>query len=182
MARFGYRLISALIVLALLLGLFAVPALARDIKKYVNNEFKFSTNFPGNWLSEAKKTKTGGIALVFSGPQGTDEYYTTINLQVVHRQPKETLQSQAQGFAKQLATAPKYKIFSVVEGDLSGQKAVRMVAVYQLPGGEEMFKQDQLIVERGNYFYWIGYTAPENLFEKYKGIMEQAVGSFQFLQ
>jgi len=56
-----------------------------------------------------------------------------------------------------------------------------MVAIYQLPGEKEMYKQDQLIVERGKYFYWIGYTAPENLFEKYKGIMEQAVGSFQFL-
>jgi len=181
MTRYAYRLIFALIGLSLVLGLLTAPAVAQDIKEYVNNEFKFSTKFPGNWQSEAKKTKTGGIALIFSGPQGTDEYYTTINLQVVHRQPKETLQAQAQGFAKQLATAPKYKILSLVEGDLSGQKAVRVVAIYQLPGGEEMFKQDQLIVERGKYFYWIGYTAPENLFEKYKGIMEQTVGSFQFL-
>ena len=100
MTRFGYRLISALIGLALILSLFTVPAVAQDFKKYVNNKFKFSTKFPGNWQSEAKKTKTGGTALVFSGPQGTDEYFTTINLQVVHRQPKDTLQAQAQGFEK----------------------------------------------------------------------------------
>ena len=181
MTKYGYKLISALIGLALVLGLLTAPAVAQEFKEYVNEKLKFSTKFPDNWQSEAKKTKTGGTALVFSGSKGTDEYYTTINIQVVHRQPKNTLQTQAQGFAKQLAATPKYKILSLVEGDLSGQKAVRVVAIYQIPNGKEMFKQDQLIIERDKYFYWLGYTAPEKLFEKYKGIMEQAVSSFQFL-
>ena len=181
MTRFCYKLIPTFIGVTLVLGLFAIPAPAQDTKEYINNELKFSTKFPANWQSASKETKTDGTALIFSGPQGTDEYFTTINIQLIHRQPETTVKSQAQDFAKQLTTVPKYKILSVVEGDLSGQKAVRIVAIYQMPGGEEIFKQDQLIVERGKYFYWIGYTAPENLFEKYKGIMEQAIGSFQFL-
>lgn len=170
--------------LALLLMIMAVvsvpSAAAQEFGEYTNNTFKFSTRLPRHWVSEIKNTpKTS--AIIFSGPQNTEEYYTTINLQVITRQPEDTLQSQAQGFAKQLATAPRYKIISLEEGNLAGQPAVRIKALYQGPGTRELFKQDQVLAEKGAYFYWVGYTAPEDLFDKYSLFMDQALGSFKFL-
>jgi hypothetical protein len=172
--------IALLVFIMILAGVSVRSAWAQEFGEYTNNKFKFSTRLPRHWVSEIKNTpKTS--AIIFSGPKDTEEYYTTINLQVTTRQPKDTLKSQAQGFAKQLATAPKYKILSLDEGNLAGQPAVRIKAVYQGPGTKETFKQDQVIAEKGAYFYWIGYTAPEDLFEKYAKFMEQAIGSFKFL-
>ncbi len=170
-----------LAVLLMIMAVVSVPlTAAQEFGEYTNNKFKFSTRLPRHWVSEIKNTpKTS--AIIFSGPQNTEEYYITINLQVINRQPEDTLQSQAQGFAQQLSTAPRYKIISLEEGNLAGQPAVRIKALYQGPGTKELFKQDQVLAEKGAYFYWIGYTAPEDLFDKYSMFMDQAIGSFKFL-
>ena len=44
-----------------------------------------------------------------------------------------------------------------------------------------MYKQDQFVSERGQYFYLIAYTAPFDLYDKYHAVMERVVQSFEFL-
>ena len=36
-------------------------------------------------------------------------------------------------------------------------------------------------MERGPYFYYIGYTAPQRLFKKYKWALDQVIKTFKFL-
>jgi hypothetical protein len=143
-------------------------------------EHGFSMMVPAHWQSESKKTQTGGTALLFSGAQGTEEYDTTINIQIIKRSAEDTLTDQAQHLADQWNTAPKYELIAYDDATLNDHPAVRLVATYQIPGGEDIMKQDQVIVKREKFFFWIGYTAPENLFEKYQEHFEKALGSFRF--
>ena len=162
-----------------------VPALGaavqeRPYQSYVNEQFGFRLTVPGGWVGQGQKTNSGGKALIFSGPKGSEEYFTTINVQVVKVRHGATVQQQARKFAQQLATAPKHKITSVTEGKLAGAPAVRILCIYQHPGNKEIFQQDQVIALRGGFFYWLGFTAPKNLYSKYHPIMDRCLGSFDF--
>lgn len=172
MRRFG--ICSAVLVLA------CVAVVTAATKKYVNSTYGFSTELPDTWVSLSQKTATG-TALVFSGPQGTDEFYTTVNLQVVIRKLSDTLDARADELEQQFATAPQFSRLSRTRFVLAGQPAIRLVVTYQQPGGTERFKQDQVIAERGDYYYMLGYTAPADLFDRAAPVMAQVISSFQFL-
>lgn len=176
-----YRSLAAA-VLAICLFAVAAPAQAPPFKDYVNHQFNFRMQLPAHWQGQGKNTASGGKALVFSGPAGGEEYFTTINVQVVKAGPGAKVQDQARDFAKQIATAPKYKIISVTEGDLAGAPAVRIQCVYQHPKNKEIFRQDQIIALKGNFFLWLGFTAPKNLYDKYHPLMDRCLASFAFLQ
>jgi hypothetical protein len=59
---------------------------------------------------------------------------------------------------------------------------VQLLVEYQLPGTADMYKQEQYIAEGSQYYYWVAYTAPKALFDKYHAYIDQAVGTFRFLQ
>jgi hypothetical protein len=144
-----------------------------------NTQFKFATEIPAHWESERPTPS----ALVLSGPKGGDEYYTTINFQVVQRraQGEDGLDFRARELQRQWATAPKYQLVSQEQGQLGGAPAVRMLAQYQIPGGTDLYRQEQFVCEKGAYFYLISYTAPVDLYPKHYAKMERAIKAFQFL-
>jgi hypothetical protein len=72
-------------------------------------------------------------------------------------------------------------MISRVNSPLGGQPAIRMVVEYQQPGGTERFRQEQVVAERGQYFYLVGYTASPDLYDKAYGAMKQALSTFTFL-
>lgn len=149
-------------------------------RKYVNREYGFSMEVPEHWVSESRKIESG-TALIFSGPKGSAEYFATINLQVVIRRPIDTIEERANQLEKQWKTAPAYRMISRATGTLGGQPAIRMVVEYQQPGGTERFRQEQVVAERGLYFYLVGYTASPDLYDKAYGAMQQALATFEFL-
>ena len=158
------------------------PAQAGTYIAYRNAQFKFATEVPAHWQSEGKNSPTSS-ALVFSGPKGTDEYFTTINFQVVRRkaQGEDTIDSRAKDLQRQWATAPKYQLVAQEKGQLGGAPAVRMLAQYQAPGGPDLYRQEQFVTEKGQYFYLIGYTAPADLYDKAYPAMARVIKAFQFL-
>jgi hypothetical protein len=180
MQRLPYKSLWVLILALFIMATATVAGAAEQFVPYQNDRFRFATEVPSHWVSELKNTKTSS-ARIFSGPPRTEAYYTTINFQVVIRKPQETVEDQAKGIQKQWATAPRYKLLANDKGTLGGQPAIRLVAVYQLPGTNEMYGQEQYVTVNGDYFYWIGYTAPGNLFEKYQPVMEKAISRFRFL-
>ena len=173
---------------ALALGCGASVALAQQAApsvKYVtyrNAQFKFATEVPGHWQAEGKDSPTSS-ALVFSGPKGSDEYYTTINFQVVQRRPQgeDGIEVRARDLQRQWGTAAKYQLISQEKGQLAGAPSVRMVAQYQGPGGSDMYKQEQFVCEKGQYFYLVSYTAPLDLYARHYAQMERVIKMFQFL-
>ena len=180
MKRLPYKTLCLTIVVLSIIALTAVAGAEEQFVPYQNDRFKFATVVPRHWVSELKNTNTTS-AMIFSGPPHSESYYTTINFQVVIRKPGETVESQAKDLQNQWASASRYKLLAHDPGTLGGQPAVRLIGVYQAPGTSEMFGQEQYITVNGNYFYWIGYTAPGNLYDKYQPIMEKAVNNFRFL-
>ncbi|MBN2398206.1 MAG: hypothetical protein JXI32_07485 [Deltaproteobacteria bacterium] len=180
MKRLPYGSLCAVIVALSIVAAAAVAGAEDQFVPYQNKRFRFATVVPRSWVSELRNTKTTS-ARIFSGPERTETYYTTINFQVVIRKPGETVEDQAREIQKQWASAPRYKLIANDKGTLGGQPAVRLIAVYQAPGTNEMYGQEQYITVNGDYFYWIGYTAPGNLYDKYRPIMEQAINNFRFL-
>ena len=164
----------------LILHLLVQAVCGQEYVEYRNEKFKFGAKLPAHWMSEVNNTP-GKSARIFSGHQGTVEYYTTINFQVVIRKGDEGNTVREKELVGQWKTAPKFKMLARDEGTLAGQPALRLVVVYQMPGGKEMYGQEQYITHRGPYFFLIGYTAPGNLFDKYQPIMENAINSFRFL-
>jgi hypothetical protein len=149
---------------------------------YRNAEFKFATEVPGHWVAEGKASPTSS-ALVFSGPKGNEEYYTTINFQIVQRRPQgeDGIEVRARDIQRQWGTAAKYQLISQDKVPLAGAPSIRMIAQYQLPGSSEMYKQEQFVAERGQYFYLVSYTAPLDLYAKHYAKMERVIKMFQFL-
>jgi hypothetical protein len=144
-----------------------------------NAEFKFATEVPATW--QAEKQAPG--AFVFSGPKGGDEYYTTIIFQIVPRrtQGEDSADVRARDIQRQWATAAKYQLISQEKGTLAGSPAITMIAQYQSPGGPDMYKQEQIVCEKGPNFYLISYAAPLNLYATHHAKMEHALKAFQFL-
>jgi hypothetical protein len=149
---------------------------------YRNAQFKFATEVPGHWQAEGKDSPTSS-ALVFSGPKGNEEYYTTINFQIVQRRPQgeDGIEVRARDIQRQWGTAAKYQLVSQEKLQLAGAPAVRMIAQYQGPGSSEMYKQEQFVCEKGQYFYLVSYTAPLDLYAKHYAAMERVIKTFQFL-
>jgi len=54
---------------------------------YVNKTFGFTSELPASWRAEVKDN-----AIVFSGAEGTEEYHTTINFQIVRKEAGSSLQ------------------------------------------------------------------------------------------
>ena len=160
-----------------MLCLSGAGASAQEYVDYLNKQFGFAFEVPKQWPPPVKKSVA---TLIFSGPQGSEQYHTTINVQLV-KKPGESLQNQVEGVKKQWATATGFKLLSQQPGSLSGYRGVRLLAQYQLPGTNQKFKQEQFIVDRSPYFFWLAYTAPLELFPKYQSIMSQAVGSLRFI-
>jgi len=170
-------LIVVLMALAWSLGIFTAPAAAQKFGNFVNQKFKFATQLPNHWESNVKDN-----SLIFSGPKNTEERFVTINFQFINRQPRDTLEGQGKDLESQWAALQGYKLLEKGKGSISGQPALRLVAVYQPPqAGGEPYQQEQYVIERGAYFYYVGFTSPQRLFHKYKWAMDHAIKTFKFL-
>jgi len=139
---------------------------------YVNEDLGFSVDIPRNWESEVN-----GQALVFSGRHGTDQWRTTINCQVI-----ETGNLGSSSFIADLKsqwqTYNAYQLISEQSGTLDSQKAIRLLVKYRLKNTDELIRQEQIVVLHPKFFYLIGYTAPDDLFDRYYGPMSRALDSF----
>lgn len=177
MMRVNRLLRGALAALLILLGLVAAPALAVDFVNYSDEALGFTCQVPANWPPPRSKPPA---TLIFAGPQGTEQYYTTINAQLVHN-PASNLAAQAQEFLGQIGTNPQYRLLARQTGTLAGKRGVRMLVEYQLPGSGQVFRQEQFVADRAPYYFWLAYTAPVDLFDKHQALMARAVASLSYL-
>ncbi len=140
---------------------------------YENKNLGFSVDIPSKWESE-----DSGLALVFSGRRGTDQWRTTINFQVIET-GDWSFPSFIADLKSQWQTHGSYKLISEQSGSLDGKNAIRLLVEYRLKDADELIRQEQFAVLHQNYLYLIGYTAPNDLFEKYYGPMSRALDSFR---
>lgn len=137
--------------------------------KFSDPEHGYAVSFPGNWTHEVS-----GNAVLFSGRDGTEEYSTTVNLQPLLSEEAGgiypdlesvflALKAQFESAGGRVSTPESFKHKS--RG--IAYPAVRFLSAYSMRG--ENFRQETFLVRKsGPYFLQLSYTAPENLFEKYR--------------
>jgi len=146
-------------------------------KDYTNNNFSFATRLPRDWQGIVS-----GEELIFSGADATEQYLTTIKFSFVTNTLGNTLQGQIQEFEEQLSGRRGFRLLSSEPVQIGGSPAARLLAEYDGPEESAPLRQDQLIVDCGLYYYYISYTAPVELFDKYEFVMNELVDSFKFLR
>ncbi len=151
--------------------------ISSEFSKYTNTKYNFKALLPSTWESEVK-----GNAIVFSGAKNTEQSSTTINFQVIRRTSKTSLEGQAKKIKDQWENMKNFKLLSQKIGKLAGKPAIHMLGSFTVASVSKIYSQEQVIIEHTNYYYYIAYTAPESLFNKYRYIMKKTVESFRFLK
>lgn len=146
-------------------------------KDYTNSNFSFGTRLPRDWQSVVS-----GEELIFSGAAATEQYLTTIKFRFVTNTIGNTLRGQIQEFEEQFSGRKGFRLLSSEPVQIEGSPAVRLLIEYDGPEEIGPFRQDQFIVDRGLYYYYVSYAAPVELFDKYKFVMDELVDSFKFLR
>lgn len=138
-----------------------------------SDKFGFSLEVPDDWEMSMRNGSP-----VFHGPDGGEQSDVTINLQFIFRTQDTTLEGQASDYAEQVKKAGNSSTTSQ-KGAFHGFPAVYMLSSFTM--GSVDYKQVQMMVERERYYYWISYTAPRNLFDKYLYVLNRAAATFKFI-
>ncbi|MCB2225840.1 MAG: DUF1795 domain-containing protein [Desulfarculaceae bacterium] len=160
----------------LLTALLLCPAVANAAAYKVLNlpSLGCSLELPAAWVGHKK-----GKALVYSGAKGTDEYRTTISLQVVNQRAYPSLQAVAADYIKQWKSGGRFQLLTQQSGTVGGRQSVLLAARYTYQG--RTFHQEQIIISRPPYYYLLGYTSPEEIRSLGKPHILHAVKTFRFL-
>ena len=134
---------------------------------------------PTHWTSQKRGTTT-----VFSGPRKSEEFRTTITLQVMDPPTPTGEQSNLDACAgqllRQVQTSPSGQVGSDETVTLAGLTARRIRASFAID--VQAFGMDQVVIMKPPHACWLGFTAPEGLFEKYHRHFEQAVNSLSLAE
>ncbi len=128
---------------------------------------------PAHWV-----VVTRGGAFVLSGPVGAADSNVTLAVQVSPRTRTTTLEGQVAEAKRQWAGLPGYELRAQRTTRLRGLPAASLRAAYEVKA-RGRFMQQQWIVARDPDYYWIGYTAPERLFDAYAGVLDHALETLE---
>jgi hypothetical protein len=137
-----------------------------------SGRFGFVIELPDTWIATVKN----GTPL-FYGPDGTDQSDVAVNLQFIQRTAGSSLDQQGNSYLEQLKAAGSTGSTNR-KGMFHGFPAVYLFASFPVNGAG--CQQVQIIVERDEYYYWISYTAPKTVFDKYQYVLNHAVATFRF--
>lgn len=157
-------------------------------KTFKNNELGFSINYPADW----EYTQPNVWTVLFSGKQGTEAYYSTVNVQIIASKQTGgkygTVEETIGGLKKQFLTAPQAKIIAegastLTQADGTKLEGRRLIVTYFLEGTQPT-KQDQRVFPKkdGLGFYAWAYTSPTDQYDKYFPIVESMLESIQFFK
>ena len=134
---------------------------------------------PTHWTSQKRGTST-----IFSGPRKSEEFRTTITLQIMAPPTpagdQSSLDACASQLLRQVQTSPSGQVGSDDTVTLAGLTARRIRASFAIDG--QAFCMDQLVVVRPPHACWLGFTAPKELFEEYHRHFERAVSTLSLAE
>lgn len=143
--------------------------------------FGFTVSYPNNWIYE-----TDAFLVVFSGPENTDEYFTTVNIQnlIKGEEGYSTLEDIYKDYREQFLTVNATRIgemeYEIFEQDNTEYPMIFFDVEYEREN--EDFKQTILVIERpGQVYHQFSYTAPADLYELSEDIADQMFESFKIV-
>jgi len=165
----------------LLSTLIGLPAVAEEFRTFRDGNFGFSFQLPSTWNFRVTESKD----YLFKGPAGTAEGEATIVVQIVQKSanPGSSNLDQLKDLWSQLSTVPA----SAVESDgmvpMAGGEFPFFVASYRVPdskGEERPFGHLQVVIDNGDYYYPLSYSAPKPEFDQYLKVFKHLSATFTF--
>lgn len=146
---------------------------------FTDREMGFAIPYPEHWVYERPQENL----VIFSGPEGTDEYYTTINVQNLLSTRQGGIYSDVesiyQDYKEQFEEAEGEVVHKEIE--LTGETPFMNLLSYYFLEGEE-FWQWMIVVQRDeDIFHQLTYTAPEDLFDNYKDLAEEMMFKMELI-
>lgn len=159
-------------------GTASPPAAAGAVKydRYANPKFGFVTELPAHWESEVRNNTH-----LFSGPKGSEDYNVTVNFQFIAMTAPGQVAQQKQSAVEQWQKLEGFRLIEDNIYKLQDQYPAGFLhACYKMPGNDTLWEQIQVIIERQPYYYFIGYTSPQPLFEKYYPHLKHLIQTLRF--
>ena len=167
----GFSLV--ILILAVLLT-HVIPCSSEASWSTYTSEHGISFDLPSDYRSSVED----GV-LVFAGPRGTEQWKTTINFQVVEPGGLD-MEGFVADFKSQWQALEQYRLLGEETITLADLPATRLLVQYRVPQVSWKIRQEQVIIRHPRYFYTLAFTAPVELFDTYRGIMDRAVRSVKF--
>ena len=151
------------------------------MKQFRDEKFGFTLELPDTWAYRVTPNKD----YLFEGPQGTDAFEVSVILQFVAKSanPQSSAAAQLEGVAADLVRAANAEIKTRDAVSVGGQPAPFVTTTYtaQNSAGEAVpFAHTQIVVDHGDYYYLISYSAPTAIYQKFLSVFQHAVESFAF--
>ncbi len=144
------------------------PEVMPGMKLFAEPGYGFTVNYPQDWIFEKDLEK---IAVIFSGPEGTDEYYTTVTFQTVFSRDLGGYYDSLEELYTDLKSQHEEvggKIHSYEEQTFEYHGATYPMINYDTTfqmNGEDVWRY-VIILERDQHaFHQISYTAPIDLID-----------------
>ncbi len=153
-----------------------------EMRVFDESGFGFTVSYPNNWIYE-----TDAFLVVFSGPENTDEYFTTVNIQNLIKggEGYSNLEEIYKDYREQFLTVNAIRIgeieYEVFEQD--NTEYPMMVFDVEYERENENFKQIIIVIERADdqIYHQFSYTAPVDLYELSEDIADQMFESFKIM-
>lgn len=145
---------------------------ASGLYTYDNKDSKYSIKYPKDWVYDQSNPGT----VIFSGKQGTPEYFSTVNIQTILTKKTGGDYDDVKAFmadinkqAKRESTDSKFLEHGPIS--IAGSNGIKLQGEYLIftyKYKNIMFKQWQIVVLRndGQVFYAWAYTSPVTQYEK----------------
>ena len=167
--------------------------------QYINNEFRFSFEYPSEWKMKLRQYKmdlyNNGIIITIIGPpeSKTGIGYTALNLWVISTKERtgkiSTLDEYVEKSLKQNSIGP-YKVLSNIESQMADLHARELTILYETYRPSRLPRKAQtlvisikkwIIVEKGDYFYDLLFVSSADDYPKYIEEYEHAKKTFKFI-
>jgi hypothetical protein len=167
---------------ALLWSTNAFPAEEKtNYRRFKEIQYGFSFEVPDNWNIKLTPQKD----YLVEGPKGSDAFEIAIIIQVIlkSKNPNSSDKLQLEASQKIILTVPEADIKKQGRVSVAKKEAPYFVATYKTntsQGKPSLFGHLQLVIDHGDYYYWVSFSGPSAIYEKYQPVVQHLLNTFAF--
>ena len=152
-----------------------------NYKQFREVQFGFSFEIPDDWDIKLTPKKD----YLIEGPKGSDAYEIAIIIQIIQKSknPGSSDKLQLASSQKMILTVPEAQIKKQGLISVANKPVPYFVAAYKTQtsqGKLSLFGHLQVVIDHGDYYYWVSFSGPASIYEKYQSVVEHLLDSFVF--
>lgn len=160
----------------------ALPAANQpNYKQFREVQYGFSFQVPDDWNIKLTPNKD----YLIEGPKGSDAFEIAIIIQIIlkSKNPGSSDKLQLAASQKMILTVPEAVIKKQGSISVAKKQAPYFVAAYKTKtsqGKPALFGHLQVVIDQGDYYYWVSFSGPAPIYEKYQPVVEHLLNTFTF--